>query len=78
MLNVLPLTVRSSSVAAPWTPPIAAALVAGSVIVAIAPVCARKPNGPQSQGGDVQRAYLAAPDSRVSGGRSAAEGEGGH
>ena len=33
-LNVLPLTVRSSNVAAPWTPPISAALVAGSVTVA--------------------------------------------
>ena len=46
MLNALPLTVRSSNLAARWIPIIAAALVAGNVIVAIAPIRARKPNGP--------------------------------
>ena len=46
MLNALPLTVRSSSLAGPWIPIIAAAPVAGNVIVALAPICARKPNGP--------------------------------
>src|ERR1700732_4810447 len=35
-------------------------------------------NGKQSDGGDVQRVWLAALDSRVGGGRRAAKGEGGH
>src|SRR6266849_2076355 len=45
-LNVLPLTVRSSNVAALWRLPVSALLMTGSVIVAIAPICARSPNGP--------------------------------
>ena len=45
-LNVLPLTVRSCNVAAPWRLPMSAWLVAGSVIVAVAPIFACKPNGP--------------------------------
>src|SRR6202051_5368247 len=35
-------------------------------------------NGKQSDGGDVQRVCLAAPDRRGGGGRRAAKGEGGH
>ena len=45
-LNVLPLTVRSCNVAALRRLPVSAPLAAGSVIVAIAPICARNPNGP--------------------------------
>src|SRR5229473_864355 len=46
MLNVLPLTVRSCNVAALRRLPVSAPLAAGSVIVAIAPISARSPNGP--------------------------------
>ena len=45
-LNVLPLTVCSCNVAALWRLPGSALLVTGSVIVAIAPISARSPNGP--------------------------------
>src|SRR5712664_84478 len=44
-LNVLPLTVCSCNVAALWRLPGSVLLVTGSVIVAIAPISARSPNG---------------------------------